>query len=342
MYYIIYQTAFIGDIILSTSMVRTIKKIDSHGKVIFITTPAGKSVLQNSKLIDWLIVYDKRSADSGIRGLFRVVKNIKDIIGIDDSVFISPHRFIRASIIGFLIGSNQRTGFRNSALAFLYNRTVPYEMGIHETERNLRLLSAALPGRCLEKKPAIPELYPSENDFDNVRKIIYSGFACEDKIIAVAPGSVWATKRWPEEYYKKLADLLSDKGIRTILIGGSDDKELCGRISSGNSISLAGELSPLESAAAISLAAALVTNDSAPLHMASAMNIPTIALFGSTTPHLGFGPLAVRSIVIENKNLECRPCGRHGGMKCPKVHFDCMNKIYPERVFREILKIIEK
>ncbi|MDY6970548.1 MAG: glycosyltransferase family 9 protein, partial [Spirochaetota bacterium] len=90
----------------------------------------------------------------------------------------------------------------------------------------------------------------------------------------------------------------------------------------------------------ISLSKAIVTNDSAPLHIASAMNIPTIAIFGATTPSLGFAPLADNSIIIEKKDIGCRPCGRHGSMKCRKKSFECMYKIYPEMVFNEIIKVL--
>ena len=322
-------------------MVRTVKNMDPDGKIIFITTPAGKILLQNNELIDKIIIYNKRSADRGIRGLFKVVKEIRNAVGTEKSIFISPHRFIRASAIGLLIGSKLRIGFKNSMLFSLYTRTVPYMYGIHETERNRMLLSEVFPGLGREEKPAMPGLFPSKYNIERVAKIINDKFGANEKIIAIAPGSVWNTKRWPEEYYKKLIELFNNKGIKTILIGGSDDRKLCGRIASESSINLAGGLSLLESAAAVSLAAALVTNDSAPLHMASAMNVPAAAIFGSTTPYLGFGPLSAGSIVIENKSLDCRPCGRHGGVKCPKGHFDCMNKIYPETVYREVLKIIK-
>ncbi|MCU0821286.1 MAG: glycosyltransferase family 9 protein [Spirochaetes bacterium] len=340
MYYIIYQTAFIGDIILATSMARTMKNIDPHGKIIFITTPAGKNLLQNNIHTDNIIVYDKRSADSGISGFRSVARRVKNIIGADESIFISPHRFARASIVGFLTGSRRRIGFSDSTLTVLYTDTVQYEFGIHEIWRNHKLLAGISPGLIVEQKPAMPELYPSESDFDKVRKIIFDRFSRDDIITAIAPGSVWKTKRWPEEYFKKFVELLTAGGIKIILLGGTDDMDLCGRISSGETINLAGRLSLLESAAAVSMTSALVTNDSAPLHMGSAMNVPTVAIFGSTTPRFGFGPLADGSLVVEIKDLACRPCGRHGKMKCPKGHFDCMNKIHPEIVYGELLKII--
>ena len=131
MNYIIYQTAFIGDIILSTSLIAAIKQADPQARIIFITTPIGESVLRNDERIDHIIVYDKRKQDKGISGFLNKKKEILDITA-GDSVFISPHRFLRASIFGYLTHSKIRAGFGNSALSFLYNRLAEYKYDIHE------------------------------------------------------------------------------------------------------------------------------------------------------------------------------------------------------------------
>lgn len=341
MTYIIYQTAFIGDIILSTSIVRTIRENCADSKIIFITTPAGKNLLQNNPSIDEIIVYDKRSADKGIAGIIRITRRLREIIKSEESVYISPHRFIRASVIGFLSGSPVRVGFTDSTLSFLYNHTVNYEYGIHEIERNFRLLQK-VPGINIENVfAANPELFPSHDDFTKVKEILGDAFHAGETVISIAPGSVWKTKRWPEESYVKLVELLQQEGVKIALIGGVEDRGLCDRICRDDCLNLAGELSFLESTALIGLTKAIVTNDSAPLHIASAMNVPAIAIFGATTSDFGFGPLSENSVILERRDLECRPCGRHGGMECRKGHFECMNKILPETVFVEVLKIMK-
>ncbi len=342
MYFIIYQTAFIGDIILSTSMLKSLKDEYPQSSIIFITTPTGKNILENSKEIDSFIIYDKHGVDSGLSGIYKISKKIKEITKHNKSIYISPHRYIRASILGFLIGAEARAGFRNSAFSFLYNRVVPYDYGIHEIERNFMLLSAALPDRLKNSIPANPQLFPSEADVEKVKELISARFGKSGKLVSIAPGSVWKTKRWPEDYFNELIKLLVDKGYCLILIGGKEDTHLCETMSSNNVLNFIGRLSLLESAAAIGLTDIIVTNDSAPLHMASAMDVPAIAIFGSTTPSLGFGPLSSNSVVLENNDLECRPCGRHGGNRCKKKHFECMHNITPAMVLNEIKKIIER
>ena len=202
-----------------------------------------------------------------------------------------------------------------------------------------KLLKAVIPGLS-DIKPGRPQLFPSGEDLKRVNSIIHDRYSSDMPIVSVAPGSVWLTKRWPVEYFEKLIKLLEGNGIGIIIIGGEEDKDIADRLYSCKVLSLAGELTLLESAAAISLTKAIVTNDSAPLHMASAMDIPTVAIFGATTSIFGFGPLADNSVILEKSSLECRPCGRHGGNKCRKKHFNCMNEISPESVFEEVMRII--
>jgi heptosyltransferase II len=339
--YIIYQTAFIGDIILSTSIISTIKKSDPESRIIFVTTPVGESILCNDKRIERIIIYDKRTRDRGPAGLLKKVKEIRGIIDGKSSVFISLHRFIKASIIGYLSGAKIRAGFKGSVLSFLYNRRADYRFGIHEIERNFELLSAALGDATAGLKAERPELFFQKKDYAKVKNKIKKAFHSNAKIVSIAPGSVWATKRWPAGYFMELIHALDLRNIKVILIGGKEDIELCRSLGYGNTLNLAGELSLLESAAAISLSAALVTNDSAPLHLASAVNTPSVAIFGATILQFGFGPLADGSLVLGNNELKCRPCGRHGAKRCAKEHFACMKSIAPGMVTDAIIKILE-
>ena len=140
-------------------------------------------------------------------------------------------------------------------------------------------------------------------------------------------GSVWATKRWP--YYVDLATRLSG-GFRVVVVGGRDDTPLAAsivRATAGRAIDATGRLSLLASACLLGRTSVLVTNDSAPLHLASAMNTPTIALFGPTVPGLGFGPLADGSSIAQADTLACRPCDAHGPQACPLVHWRCMRDL---------------
>jgi heptosyltransferase-2 len=175
-----------------------------------------------------------------------------------------------------------------------------------------------------------------------VEALLAAHDATNDPLIAVAPGSIWATKRW--RFYPELARELDRLG-RIVVVGGPGDGAYAREISQathGSAIDATGQLSLLASAALIARASVLVTNDSAPLHLASAMNTPTVAIFGPTVTAFGFGPLASRRAVMEVQGLECRPCSSHGPMTCPLGHFRCMLDLGPERVLAAVREIMER
>lgn len=171
----------------------------------------------------------------------------------------------------------------------------------------------------------IIRLYPSVDDFKNV-----SGFK-QKPYICIAPASLWETKKYPEIKWIEFINSLPE-GITTYLIGSLDDTELCNNIvrrSVKTSVcSLAGQLSILQTAALLKDAEMNFTNDSAPLHLASAVNAPVAAIFCSTMPSFGFGPKSEKFFIIETtEKLACRPCGIHGLKSCPEKHFKCATTI---------------
>ncbi|MBS1946076.1 MAG: glycosyltransferase family 9 protein, partial [Bacteroidetes bacterium] len=155
--------------------------------------------------------------------------------------------------------------------------------------------------------------------------------------ITIAPASVWFTKQWPAAKWIGLIKVLP-KQQRVFLIGGPGDTALCERIAreAGRGEVLAGKLSLLATAALMEGAAMNYVNDSAPLHIASAMNAPVTAIFCSTVPAFGFGPLQANGRVVEHPEpLYCRPCGLHGHKACPEGHFKCALDILPEQALAQ-------
>jgi heptosyltransferase-2 len=156
--------------------------------------------------------------------------------------------------------------------------------------------------------------------------------------VAIAPGSVWATKRWP--YYAELAAGLDRT---TVIVGGAEDARLADAIveaGRGRAVSAAGALSLRGSAALIRRAAVLITNDSAPLHLATAVGTPVVAVFGPTVPEFGFGPRRTGDIVLGHDELPCRPCSKHGPATCPLGHHRCMRDLSARDVAAALARII--
>jgi heptosyltransferase-2 len=154
------------------------------------------------------------------------------------------------------------------------------------------------------------------------------------------PGSQWATKAWPEGQFDKL---MAEIEGPVVLLGAPSERPLCARLAEGKPhvSNAAGDLSLLGLAAAIRLAKAVVVNDSAPLHMASAMGTPTVALFTSTVPRFGFGPRTQPHAVVETASeLSCRPCGMHGRRRCPEGHFRCGWELSVAQVLAALKQVV--
>jgi heptosyltransferase-2 len=168
-------------------------------------------------------------------------------------------------------------------------------------------------------------VYPSEKEYEAVKTYKQQPYIC------IAPTSVWFTKQFPADRWVELIRKLP-AGYQIYLLGAPADHDTCEQIRLAAArqgvINLAGKLSILASAALMQEARLNYVNDSAPMHLASATNAPTCAVFCSTVPGFGFGPLADNAYIVEREEpLYCRPCGLHGYRACPEGHFKCAKDI---------------
>ncbi|MGL4904917.1 MAG: glycosyltransferase family 9 protein, partial [Cetobacterium sp.] len=155
-------------------------------------------------------------------------------------------------------------------------------------------------------------------------------------------GSKWFTKKWPLEYFNKVIDLLVENGKKVVVIGGKDELFLNVHIPKGV-VDLRDKTTLLELAEVLKRAKVVLTNDSSPIHIASAFpETSIVALFGPTVKEFGFFPWSENSEVLEIEGLLCRPCSIHGGNKCPKGHFKCMLEIKPELAYRKIIEKLKR
>ena len=232
---------------------------------------------------------------------------------------------VRTAALAAAARYRRRVGFETSAGRWLYTERVPYRADRHHAERILRLAAGDSPVSDADLRP---RLYPGEAERAAVDVLLRAaGVTPGTSLVALAPGSIWATKRWP--HFPALAQRLS-ADHRVIVIGSDADAPLAREIAAAAGpavIDATGRLSLLGSAELIGRAALLVTNDSAPQHLASAMGTPTLTVFGPTVPEFGFGPLAPGSAVIGHETLTCRPCHPHGPTRCPLGHWRCMRDL---------------
>lgn len=239
---------------------------------------------------------------------------------------VNCQRFAASGLLTALSGAKQTSGFDKNPFSIFFTRRLPHRFGtaeepLHEVARNLALI-AHLTDASFEK----PRLYPALADYTKASEI--NG---QEAYVCIAPTSVWFTKQYPAHKWVELIRALPDR-LRVMLLGGPDDFDACATIVAAagrqNVQNLAGKLTFLESAALMQGAAMNYVNDSAPMHIASSVNAPVIAVFCSTVPIFGFTPLSDQSRVVETAHLlDCRPCGLHGYPTCPQGHFQCAETI---------------
>lgn len=332
---LIIQTAFLGDVILTLPLVDELRKnLYASAEIHFLAIPSVANVLENYPGLDRVILYDKRKSERSFGAFLKKTALLRKE---KYDLALLPHRSWRSAILAKWAKIPVRIGFDKSWASFLYTHVVPYAKNEHEVNRNLALLQ---PMGILVPKESGLRLEISPEDRKKVDALWQSaGLQETTPCVAVAPGSVWFTKRWlPDRFAQLIRELLKQK-IQVAIIGGPEDAELgqfLEEVAPGKVANFVGKLSPRQSAEAIRRCAVLISNDSAPVHLASAVGTPVVEIYGPTLPSFGFTPFGVPHRIVENKNLSCRPCGDHGGNRCPLGTFDCMKSISVFEVLRAV------
>lgn len=309
---LLIQTAFIGDAILSTGVAEKLHSFFPDASIDLLVKKGHESLFTGHPFLREVMVFDKSlSRRKEIQRLLGKIRPRKY------DLLINLHRFASSGTITAFSGAKETRGFAKNPLSRLFSKRFTHEISakgsLHEIERNHQLIRD-----LTDEDPGYPRLYPS---FEDTKVIPETDYRC------IAPASVWMTKQYPKEGWIDLINRLP-KEEEIYLLGAPGDAALCSEIqlqSRHPAIrNMAGELSLLQSAALMSGAVMNYVNDSAPLHLASAMNAPVTAVFCSTVPEFGFGPLSDQQVIVQTKEaLSCRPCGIHGKKSCPEGHFKC-------------------
>jgi len=328
---LIIQTAFIGDAILTLPLLQKLKEMYPESVIDVVSNPLTSEIFSASPCVNEVLILDKRNEHKSIFSTYKFSKKIKER---NYTKLFSPHRSFRTSVIVLLSDIRETFGFDNSSFMHIYKYLVPYKYEAHEVQRNLDLIDFKYDEQNWRIKP---KLNITSSVKEKVEKFIKEN-NLDNNLIAVAPGSIWNTKQYPPEYYKKIVSALIKKGYKIILIGGEKDKEVCNKLISSNSeiISSAGNFSIIESVELLKNVTLLISNDSAPTHMGICADIPVLTLYCSTSYDFGFYPYNEKSSYLSYDDLFCKPCGIHGYDKCPISTFDCGYLLKPEIVISKI------
>ncbi|HEY3257637.1 MAG TPA: glycosyltransferase family 9 protein [Gemmatimonadaceae bacterium] len=330
---LVVQTSFLGDVVLTTPLIAELAKRD---EVDVLTTRPGAEILANNPAIRNTIIYEKRDSDRGLSGFVRITRRVRHN---RYDVGYMAQGSLRSAALAVAAGVRHRVGFDTSAGRALYTERVRYQPDRHHAER---LLSLAFSDCAdpLQPEQLRPRVYPGEDERRVVDKLL-ADEGIGPAFVALAPGSAWGTKRWP--FYPELAVLVGER-FPVVVVGGNGDVEaghtILAQLSEGRGVNAAGRLSLLASAELIGRAAALVGNDSAPQHLASAMGTRTVTIYGPTTAAFGFSPLAPGSGTAGVSGLACRPCDRHGPARCPLGHWRCMRELSSRQVYEILMRTL--
>ena len=316
---LVIQTASIGDVILSTPVIENLHTRFPEAAIDLLIKKGMEELFAGHPFINDLIIWDKSRK---YRDFLRVLKIIRkkryDLV-------LNIQRFFLTGLVCVFSDARKTIGFDKNPLSFLFTERMKHEFrpGVHEAERNLSLIS----GLTGKDGSRMPKLYPGPEDEKTVRKFKSGSY------VTISPASLWFTKQFPAEKWVELIRSLPGETC-IFLLGSPEDRALCEQIlkSSDNRkvMNLSGSLRFLESVSLMKDALMNYTNDSAPMHFASAVNAPVAVVFCSTVPAFGFGPLSQAQTIIQTTlPLACRPCGIHGREECPEKHFQCALSISP-------------
>jgi heptosyltransferase-2 len=335
---LVIQTAFIGDVVLATALLESLHQQYPQSSIDIVVRKGNEPLFNEHPFINELIVWDKKQ-----HKYLNWLSILKKIRAKHYDVLINLQRFAATGLWTVLSNANTTIGFDKNPFSFLFTHKVKHDVsgnGLHEINRNYALINSL--GLLTL---AMPKLYPTNSDYEKLK--VYQA----QKYITIAPASVWFTKQFPLTAWVSFISELKFEGPIYIL-GGPADKALGDKIinevvslhssASKKIINLSGALGFLASAALQQKAVLNYVNDSAPMHFCSAVNAPVVAIYCSTIPAFGFGPLSTNSFIVETKEkLACRPCGLHGKKQCPLGHFNCAHSIENAQLIAPLLQMAQ-
>lgn len=314
--FLVIQTAFTGDVVLATNIIEQLHTDFPQSKIDFLLRRGNESLFTGHPFLHEILIWDKKK--NKYSNLFALISHIKK--NKYDKV-INLQRYFSTGLITVFSGAAETIGFDKNPLSFLFTKRIKHITGsnenpVHETERNFSLLQ-----HFAGKRSSNIRLYPSAKNRGEVMPYTKGAYIC------VAPASVWFTKQYPKEKWVAFLKRIPQH-IHIYFIGGKEDKILCDEIITSlpehHSKNFCGQLGFLSSAALMQHALMNYANDSAPVHIAGAVNAPITEIYCSTIPAFGYGPLSDNSFIVQtNEQLPCRPCGIHGKKECPQKHFAC-------------------
>nr|WP_321260485.1 lipopolysaccharide heptosyltransferase II [uncultured Pseudodesulfovibrio sp.] len=333
----VWQTAFLGDAVLTLPMLRAIKDRFPDAELHFFVRTGFESIFAGQSEITAVHGFAKRGAQKSLNAAVRYGRAVGQQ-GFD--LWISTHTSFRSALVSGATGIDRRIGYdRPWFNRFAYTETVDRKFNeLDEIERLMELVKPL----GIDVSAPKAELVLSE-EARGAASAYWDTTNFGRPVLGIHPGSTWPTKCWPVDYFSEITSRAVESGAHVLIFAGPGEEDVARQVEQGakadsaHVTNLAGKLSLPELAAYLGKLDAYLSNDSGPMHLAWTQDVPLVAVFGPTVRSLGFFPRGDNSTVMETE-LACRPCGLHGPKKCPEGHFKCMKLVTPDMVWETLRK----
>ncbi|MEI8011299.1 MAG: glycosyltransferase family 9 protein [Candidatus Omnitrophota bacterium] len=335
---LVIKLGAIGDIILSSPAFKALRQRFPHAHICCLTGEAGAALMHGCPYVDDVLVYDHKGKGKGITGFIPV---LKQLLRYRFDKVIDFQNNTRSHMLAALCMPRFSYGYRNNKLGMLLTD------GIMDDQPDLSPVRHQF--RILEKLGIVYgedfhlEMWPRRDEHDYACRLLNDQWIDEKNHLVVgmniAASERWVSKNWPLTAMVELCDRLAADGIRVVVMGMEKDREIARQLmmkTKSKPAVLVGKTNILQLAALIARCRIFITPDSAPLHVASAMNVPVVALFGPTNPRRHIPP--GRVCVVE-KGMTCRPCY---SPQCRLGTQACLKDITAQEVYLEIKKFFKE
>ncbi|TSA11171.1 MAG: lipopolysaccharide heptosyltransferase II [Deltaproteobacteria bacterium] len=336
---LIRSTNWVGDAIMTTPAIQAIRQNFPNAKITILAKPWVKDVFAANHCIDQIIVYDSMHRHRGLRGQVRMAKELAEQ-GLDLAILLQ--NAFEAAWLAYLARIPRRAGYNTDARSLLLTHSVPLKKEtkkIHQVYYYLRMLE----GLGLETEGELKLfLSPPPDAATWAQKALFEAGVREgDDLIGINPGAAYGpAKRWLPERFVELAGMLTRQADAKVVVFGTNADRKVGEGALATApervINMAGKTTLGQAMALMACCRVFITNDSGLMHVAAALHVPLVAIFGSTNP-VTTGPFSDR-VVIVRKDIDCSPCLK---AVCP-VDFRCMKEIMPEEIFAATLRMLEE
>ncbi|MBM4175384.1 MAG: lipopolysaccharide heptosyltransferase II [Ignavibacteria bacterium] len=325
---LVIRLSSLGDILLTSPLLKSLSAAYENCLIDFLLKPQFAQAVESSPHINEVIYYQKNE----LRTIRKKIENSSYDYVIDLQNNFRTRRLLR----------------RSSIKVFRFQKPTVKKFLLVNLKVNLLKDKTSIAQRYIDSFPLVKgeklELefhYPEGKDEE--ANLLSTGIFVDRLIIGICPGSKHFTKRYPAEYFSKLINELSQLSYSIFLFGGKEDSKVCSKLAGQNPRvnNFQNENDLYLTAALMKKCSAVISNDSALMHLACSLDIPTLAIFGSTVAEFGFFPLGNKSVLIENINLNCRPCTHIGRNECPKGHFKCMKDISPQMIISKLQSLLK-